>query len=76
MARLFIAVWPPEDVVSELTSLQRKDQRGVRFVPPDNWHITLRFLGDADPDQVIAQEAKVTCQLSGGTKRTPCWSLR
>ena len=53
MARLFIAVWPPEDVVAELMSLQRKDQRGVRFVPPDNWHITLRFLGDADPDRVI-----------------------
>ena len=54
MARLFIAVWPPEEVISELTGLHRKDQRGVRFVPPENWHITLRFIGDADPDEVIA----------------------
>jgi RNA 2',3'-cyclic 3'-phosphodiesterase len=53
VARLFIAVWPPDGVVSELTGLHRKDQRGVRFVPPDNWHITLRFLGEADPDEVI-----------------------
>ena len=53
MARLFIAVWPPEEVVSELTGLHRKDQRGVRFVPPENWHITLRFIGDADPDRVV-----------------------
>ncbi len=53
MARLFIAVWPPEDVISELTGLHRKDQRGVRFVPPENWHITLRFIGEADPDKVI-----------------------
>ena len=52
MARLFVTVWPPEDVTAELMSLRRKDQRGVRFVPPDNWHITLRFLGDADPDRV------------------------
>jgi 2'-5' RNA ligase len=52
MARLFVAVWPPEDVVAELMSLRRKDQRGVRFVPPDKWHLTLRFLGDADPDVV------------------------
>jgi RNA 2',3'-cyclic 3'-phosphodiesterase len=53
MARLFVAVWPPEDVISELTGLHRKDQLGIRFVPPENWHITLRFIGDADPDQVI-----------------------
>jgi len=53
MARLFIAVWPPEDVVSELTGLHRKDQRGVRFVPAENWHVTLRFLGEADPYEVI-----------------------
>jgi 2'-5' RNA ligase len=53
MARLFIALWPPEDVVEELTFLRRKDQRGVRFVRPENWHITLRFLGEADPDEVI-----------------------
>ena len=49
MARLFVAVWPPEHVVEELATLHRKDQRGVRFVPPENWHITLRFLGEADP---------------------------
>jgi RNA 2',3'-cyclic 3'-phosphodiesterase len=54
MARLFIAVWPPEDVVAELMAIGRKDQRGVRFIRPEDWHITLRFLGDADPDDVIA----------------------
>lgn len=53
MARLFIAVWPPEDVIADLTGLHRKDQRGVRFVPPENWHVTLRFLGEADADDVI-----------------------
>lgn len=53
MARLFIAVWPPEEVVEELMSLPRKDQRGVRFVEPQNWHITLRFLGEARPDAVV-----------------------
>jgi 2'-5' RNA ligase len=52
MARLFIAVWPPEEVVAELTFLRRKDQRGVRFVRPEDWHITLRFFGEADPHDV------------------------
>lgn len=50
MARLFLAVLPPDDVVEMLRELPRKDQRGVRFVPPENWHATLRFLGDADID--------------------------
>jgi 2'-5' RNA ligase len=54
MARLFIAVWPPEEVVADLTALHRKDQRGVRFVPPESWHITLRFLGEVRPDDVRA----------------------
>ena len=54
MPRLFVAVWPPEEVVAELTQLHRKDQRGVRFVSPDRWHVTLRFLGDASPAEVIA----------------------
>jgi 2'-5' RNA ligase len=53
MPRLFIAVWPPDDVAAELTALPRKDQRGVRFVRPENWHITLRFLGDAVIDDVV-----------------------
>jgi 2'-5' RNA ligase len=53
MARLFLAVWPPADVVELLCELPRKDQRGVRFVPPENWHATLRFLGDADPNDVV-----------------------
>lgn len=53
MARLFIAVWPPEEVAAELTTLRRKDQRGVRFVRPENWHITVRFLGEAHPDEVM-----------------------
>ena len=47
--RLFVAVWPPEEVVAELTALPRKDGRGVRFVAPENWHVTLRFLGQAIP---------------------------
>ena len=53
MPRLFLAVWPPDDVVADLTALRRKDQRGVRFVAPERWHVTLRFLGEADPAAVL-----------------------
>ena len=43
-ARAFVALWPPEEIVVRLEGLHRKDQRGVRFVRPENWHVTLRFL--------------------------------
>ena len=44
-----MAVWPPEDVIAQLMGLGRKDWRGVRFVHPERWHVTLRFLGECDP---------------------------
>jgi len=53
MARLFVAVWPPEEVIEALRALRRKDERGVRFLPPENWHVTLRFLGESRPEEVI-----------------------
>lgn len=54
MSRLFVCLWPPQEVVSVLEELHRKDQVGARFVRPENWHVTLRFLGDADPNDVAA----------------------
>ena len=53
MARLFLAVWPPAEIIEQLRLVRRKDQRGVRFIRPDNWHVTLRFLGDVEPDDVV-----------------------
>ena len=55
MTRLFVALWPPDEVREELRQLHRKDQRGVRFVPEDNWHVTLRFLGEADVDECLIE---------------------
>jgi len=42
---LFVAVWPPGDVVARLSELPRPDTRGLRWTTPDQWHVTLRFLG-------------------------------
>jgi 2'-5' RNA ligase len=54
MSRLFVCLWPPEEVVAVLEELHRKDQVGARFVRPENWHVTLRFIGNADPNDVAA----------------------
>jgi len=50
--RLFIAVWPPPEVVDVLRTLERPTIPGLRWTTPDQWHVTLRFIGDADPPDV------------------------
>jgi RNA 2',3'-cyclic 3'-phosphodiesterase len=54
MARLFLAVWPPGQVVEQLRALPRPDQPGVRWVRPEKWHVTVRFLGGAEPADVFS----------------------
>jgi 2'-5' RNA ligase len=50
--RLFVAVWPPADVVDVLTALPRPDVGGVRWTTREQWHVTLRFLGQIATDDV------------------------
>jgi 2'-5' RNA ligase len=52
MARLFLAVWPDAEVRARLDALPRPEEPGVRWVPPAQWHVTLRFLGEADEHEV------------------------
>lgn len=53
--RLFLAIWPPDDVVAALRELPRPTEAGVRWVAPVNWHVTLRFFGEADPGEIAAR---------------------
>jgi 2'-5' RNA ligase len=46
--RLFVAVWPPAPVLDALSALDRPAVPGVRWTTPDQWHVTLRFLGRVD----------------------------
>jgi len=55
MTRLFVAVWPSDDVLDQLADVERPKDQGVKWVPQQNLHITLRFLGDADEDEVGAR---------------------
>jgi 2'-5' RNA ligase len=53
--RLFVGVVPPERVLDALARLDRPERVGVRWTRRDQWHVTLRFLGEvADPDPVAA----------------------
>lgn len=43
--RLFVAVWPRSEVVRQLAALPRPQLPGVRWTRPEQWHVTMRFLG-------------------------------
>jgi 2'-5' RNA ligase len=50
---LFVAVWPPAEVLDLIGALDRPAAPGVRWTTPDQWHVTLRFLGDV-ADELVA----------------------
>ncbi|MBI02927.1 MAG: RNA 2',3'-cyclic phosphodiesterase [Acidimicrobiaceae bacterium] len=50
--RCFVAVLPPPEVSDVLARLDRPTAPGVRWTHPDQWHVTLRFLGEVDPSEV------------------------
>ncbi|HVZ14691.1 MAG TPA: RNA 2',3'-cyclic phosphodiesterase [Bauldia sp.] len=54
MPRLFTAIEVPKTVASHL-SLLRGGLIGARWIDAENYHITLRFIGDVD--MVVAEEA-------------------
>jgi RNA 2',3'-cyclic 3'-phosphodiesterase len=59
VARLFVAVRPPDEVIEALEALDRPEEPGVRYTRREHWHVTLRFIGDADVDQVAAAIGRV-----------------
>ena len=57
MARLFAALWPSSEVVEELKQLERPNIDGLRWTTEDQWHVTLQFLGEGDPNAMAAKLA-------------------
>jgi RNA 2',3'-cyclic 3'-phosphodiesterase len=51
--RLFAAIDPPADVCASLTSaLGAGRDEQLRWVPPEQWHLTLAFYGEVDETKV------------------------
>jgi len=59
--RLFFAVRPAAEAIDRLRQLNRSPQDGVAWIPPENWHVTLRFLGSAVAADIV--EAVSTTEL-------------
>lgn len=69
MARLFVAVWPPSTVLERVAALPRPDVAGLRWTSPDQWHVTLRFLGRVDDPEAVV--AALSSTLSSATASEP-----
>jgi 2'-5' RNA ligase len=67
VSRLFVAVRPSDQVRTQLEQLPRPAEDGVRWVRPEQWHVTLRFLGDADEDEVVATLGTLQAQPATAT---------
>ena len=59
--RLFFALWPPADTAKALASWAREVQQhaGGRATAEETIHLTLAFLGEADPAKAIAAARRV-----------------
>lgn len=55
--RLFVALTPPAVVRAELAALADDFVNDTRWVPADNLHLTLRFIGDTPPEKQAEMEA-------------------
>jgi 2'-5' RNA ligase len=56
--RLFVAVSLPSDVTELVSDLPRPDLASLRWTTEDQWHITLRFLGEVEAPSVVADALK------------------
>ncbi len=56
--RLFVAVALPSDVTELVRDLPRPDLASLRWTTEDQWHITLRFLGEVDAPAAVAAALK------------------
>jgi 2'-5' RNA ligase len=52
--RLFVAVWPTDDVLDLIAALPRPEVDGLRWTTRDQWHVTLRFFGSVELEHASA----------------------
>lgn len=60
--RLFVAVWPPPPILDAVAALDRPPVERLRWTTRDQWHVTMRFLGevpDTDVPAVVDRLAEI-----------------
>ena len=67
MTRLFVAVWPPEEVLDRLAALPRPEIDGLRWTERHQWHVTLRFLGPVPEVEPVVEALAEVAPTAGPT---------
>lgn len=62
MARLFTAIALPHTLTQALVALQPEPAAGLRLVAPEQMHLTLHFIGEADVAHIAGALAAVELQ--------------
>lgn len=62
MTVLFSALVPPDDVVEQVAEALGETGDGLRWEPPERWHVTLAYYG---PDDVETRAAWLADRLAG-----------
>lgn len=69
--RLFVAVRPPPSAVDDAAAAVdpvRPLAPGLRWVPPERWHLTLAFYGEVPDDEVDRVVARTGRRLDGAVE--------
>ena len=66
MPRLFVAVWPPDEVLDLIEALPRPDVEGLRWTTRDQWHVTLRFFGAVELEDASAALQSMSAPATSG----------
>jgi RNA 2',3'-cyclic 3'-phosphodiesterase len=74
MPRLFTGLEIPSEIVQELSAI-RGGLPGARWIEPENYHVTLRFIGDVD-DAVAREVGSVLAQVRRSAFEIPLDGLR
>jgi 2'-5' RNA ligase len=69
--RLFTAINIPDTLRTELSDLQDPDALVARWSDPDQFHITLRFIGDASKAQAVQYEKALADVHAGPVRCVP-----
>ena len=67
--RMFVAIWPDEATRERLCALDLRNAGGLRMVRPDQWHITLRFLGEVT--EVLTPAIFDSLEIAASTITSP-----
>jgi 2'-5' RNA ligase len=57
--RLFVAVWPTDEVIEIISGLERPDLPDLRWTGRPQWHVTLRFLGEVEEVDLVSDALSV-----------------